>query len=74
MPIIAIDEPTICMTFTINTSPFFGKEGRYVTSRQLRDRLFREMESDVAIRVEETAQPDVYKVYGRGVLHLSILM
>ena len=74
MPIIAIDEPTISMTFTINTSPFFGKEGRYVTSRQLRDRLFREMESDVAIRVEETAQPDVYKVYGRGVLHLSILM
>ncbi len=74
MPIIAIDEPTISMTFTINTSPFFGKEGKYVTSRHLRDRLFREMESDVAIRVEETAQPDIYKVYGRGVLHLSILM
>ncbi|HID38772.1 MAG TPA: translational GTPase TypA [Calditrichaeota bacterium] len=74
MPIIAIDEPTMSMTFTINTSPFFGKEGKYVTSRHLHDRLFREMESDVAIKVEETAQPDVYKVYGRGVLHLSILM
>ncbi len=74
MPIIAIDEPTISMTFTINTSPFFGKEGKYVTSRHLRDRLLREMESDVAIKIEETAQPDVFKVYGRGVLHLSILM
>jgi len=74
MPIIAIDEPTISMTFTINTSPFYGKEGKYVTSRQLRDRLFRELESDVALRVEVGSTPDVYKVSGRGILHLSILI
>lgn len=74
MPIIAIDEPTISMNFTINNSPFFGKEGKYVTSRHLRDRLFRELESDVALRVESTASPDSYKVSGRGVLHLSILI
>ncbi|MCB0281493.1 MAG: translational GTPase TypA [Calditrichae bacterium] len=74
MPIIAIDEPTISMTFTINNSPFFGKEGKFVTSRHLRDRLFRELESDVALRVESTQSPDSYKVSGRGVLHLSILI
>ncbi len=74
MPLIAIDDPTISMTFTINTSPFFGKEGKYVTSRHLRDRLFQELESDVALRVEQTASPDSYKVSGRGILHLSILI
>ncbi len=74
MPLITIDEPTISMTFTINTSPFFGKEGKYVTSRHLRDRLMRELESDVALRVEEGASPDSYKVSGRGILHLSILI
>ncbi|RMH64142.1 MAG: translational GTPase TypA [Calditrichaeota bacterium] len=74
MPLIAIDDPTISMTFTINTSPFFGKEGKYVTSRHLRDRLFQELESDVALRVEQTGSPDSYKVSGRGILHLSILI
>ncbi len=74
MPLITIDEPTISMTFTINTSPFFGKEGKYVTSRHLRDRLYQELESDVALRVEPTASPDSYKVSGRGILHLSILI
>ncbi|HHJ52346.1 MAG TPA: translational GTPase TypA [Caldithrix abyssi] len=74
MPIVAIDEPTISMTFTINTSPFFGKEGKYVTSRHLQERLYREMESDVALYVEPGSSPDVFKVSGRGILHLSILM
>ncbi len=74
MPIVAIDEPTISMTFTINNSPFFGKEGKFVTSRHLHDRLYREMESDVALRVTDGGSPDVFKVSGRGVLHLSILM
>jgi GTP-binding protein len=74
MPIITIDEPTISMTFTINTSPFFGKEGKYVTSRHLQERLMRELEKDVALRVENTNSPDSYKVSGRGILHLSILM
>ncbi len=74
LPIIAIDEPTISMTFTINTSPFFGKEGKYVTSRQLHDRLMRETESDVALHVKTGSSPDVFKVSGRGILHLSILM
>ncbi|KAA3617883.1 MAG: translational GTPase TypA [Calditrichaeota bacterium] len=74
MPIIAIDEPTISLTFTINNSPFFGKEGKYVTSRHLRDRLMKELELDVALRVEPTSSPDSYKVSGRGILHISILM
>ncbi len=74
MPIVAIDEPTISMTFTINNSPFFGKEGKFVTSRHLHERLYREMESDVALRVADGGSPDVFKVSGRGVLHLSILM
>lgn len=71
---MSIDEPTMSMYFTINTSPFFGKEGDYVTSRHLRDRLFKETEKNLALRVEETDSPDSYNVYGRGVLHLSVLI
>ncbi len=71
---IHIDEPTMNMLFTINNSPFFGKEGKFVTSRHLRDRLYKEMEKNLALKVEETAQPDSYLVYGRGILHLSILI
>lgn len=74
MPLIAIDEPTISMTFTVNNSPFYGREGKYVTSRQLRDRLYKELESNVALRVQDTNSPDSYKVSGRGILHLSILI
>jgi len=74
LSIIAVDEPTISMTFTINNSPFFGREGKYVTSRHLHDRLFRELESDVALSVAEGSSTDVFKVSGRGILHLSILM
>ncbi len=71
---IAIDEPTMNMLFTINNSPFFGKEGKFVTSRHLRDRLYRETEKNLAMRVEETDSADSYLVYGRGILHLSILI
>jgi len=71
---ISIDEPTMNMLFTINNSPFFGKEGKFVTSRHLRDRLFKEIEKNLALRIEETGSPDSYQVYGRGVLHLSILI
>ena len=74
LPVISIDEPTISMTFTVNNSPFYGREGRFVTSRQLRDRLYKELEHDVALRVQETNSPDSYKVSGRGILHLSILI
>ncbi len=74
LPIIAIDEPTLTMNFMANTSPFFGQEGRFSTSRQLRERLFKEAERDMALRVEETMSADAYKVSGRGILHLSILM
>jgi GTP-binding protein len=74
LPRIAIDEPTINMVFTINNSPFYGKEGKYVTSRHLRDRLFKETEKNLALRVEETATEDKFLVYGRGVLHLSVLV
>jgi GTP-binding protein len=71
---IPIDEPTMSMLFTINTSPFFGKDGKFVTSRHLRDRLFKETEKNLALRVEETTSPDSYNVFGRGILHLSILI
>jgi GTP-binding protein len=74
MPRIAIDEPTINMLFTINNSPFFGKEGKFVTSRHLRDRLFKETEKNLALRVEETETEDKFLVFGRGVLHLSVLV
>jgi GTP-binding protein len=71
---IAVEEPTISVDFIVNNSPFAGREGKYVTSRQLRDRLFRELERNVALRVEETDSPDTHTVSGRGELHLGILM
>jgi GTP-binding protein len=71
---ISIDEPTMNMLFTINNSPFFGKEGKYVTSRHLRERLMKETEKNLAMRVEDTDSPDSLLVYGRGILHLSILI
>ena len=71
---VSIDEPTLSMTFGVNTSPFAGREGQFVTSRHLRDRLFKEVETNVAMKVEETDSPDVFKVSGRGELHLSILI
>ena len=74
LPVIAVDEPTISMIFGVNTSPFAGREGKYVTSRQLRERLDREALGNVAIRVEETDSPDQFKVSGRGELQLAILI
>ncbi|MBO1346355.1 MAG: translational GTPase TypA [Hormoscilla sp. GUM202] len=74
LPLIKVDEPTLQMTFSVNDSPFAGKEGDYVTSRQLRDRLLRELETNVALRVEETDSPDKFAVSGRGELHLGILI
>lgn len=74
LPRISIDEPTMSMLFLINNSPFYGQEGKYVTSRHLRDRLMRETEKNLALRVEETDSEDRFNVYGRGVLHLSILL
>lgn len=74
LEIIHIDEPTMNMLFTINNSPFFGKEGKFVTSRHLRDRLYKEMEKNLALKVIETESPDAYLVYGRGILHLSVLI
>jgi GTP-binding protein len=74
MPTMKIDEPTMSMLFTINNSPFFGKDGKFVTSRHLRDRLYKELEKNLAMRVEETSSPDSYIVFGRGILHLSVLI
>lgn len=74
LPRISIDEPTMNMLFTINNSPFFGREGKFVTSRHLRDRLFKEMEKNLALKVEATDSEDKFLVYGRGILHLSILI
>ncbi|NLJ42522.1 MAG: translational GTPase TypA [Bacteroidales bacterium] len=71
---IEVDEPTMSMVFTINNSPLFGKEGKFVTSRHLRSRLFRETEKNLALKVEETQSEDTFNVYGRGILHLSILI
>lgn len=74
LPTIKIDEPTMSMTFTINDSPFFGKEGKFVTSRHIKDRLIKETEKNLALRVEETDSADTFRVFGRGVLHLSVLI
>ncbi|ANA81653.1 GTP-binding protein TypA [Paenibacillus vortex V453] len=74
LPVLKIDEPTLQMTFLVNNSPFAGREGKWVTSRKLRDRLFKELETDVSLRVDETDSPDAYIVSGRGELHLGILI
>jgi GTP-binding protein len=74
MPPISIDEPSMSMLFTINNSPFFGKEGKFVTSRHVRDRLIKETEKNLALKVEDTDSPERLIVYGRGILHLSILI
>lgn len=74
LPFVAIDEPTISMMFMVNNSPFAGKEGKFVTSRHLRARLFKEVETNVSMRIEETESADTFKVYGRGELHLSVLI
>ncbi|TVR76709.1 MAG: translational GTPase TypA [Chitinophagaceae bacterium] len=74
LPPIHIDEPTMSMLFTINNSPFFGKDGKFVTSRHIRDRLLKETEKNLALKVEETDSPDNFIVHGRGILHLSILI
>lgn len=74
LPVIAIDEPTMNMQFSINNSPFFGREGKFVTSRNLRDRLMKELEKNLALRVHDTDDADKFLVYGRGILHLSVLV
>ena len=74
LPLIRVDEPTLQMTFSVNDSPFAGQEGKFVTSRQVRDRLVRELETNVALRVEETDSPEKFSVSGRGELHLGILI
>jgi GTP-binding protein len=74
LPIISVDEPTMSMTFSINNSPFFGKEGKFVTSRHIRDRLMKETEKNLALRVEETDSADSFLVFGRGILHLGVLV
>ena len=74
LPLLEIEEPTVKMQFISNNGPFAGKEGKYVTSRNLRDRLFKEIKSNVALRVEETPSPDTFDVLGRGELHLTVLI
>jgi GTP-binding protein len=74
LPLLTVDEPTVSMTFQVNNSPFAGQDGKYVTSRQIRDRLFKELIHNVALRVEDTEDPDKFRVSGRGELHLSILI
>ncbi len=74
LPPISVDEPTLAMTFQVNTSPMAGREGKFVTSRQMSERLYRELQSNVALRVEDTGEPDVFRVSGRGELHLTILI
>ena len=74
LPRIAIDEPTMSMTFTINDSPFFGRDGKYVTSRHIHDRLIKELDRNLALRVKKADNEDVWTVFGRGVLHLSVLI
>ena len=74
LPPIQVDEPTLAMNFQVNTSPLAGREGKFVTSRQIRERLMRELQSNVALRVEDTSEPDIFRVLGRGELHLTILI
>ncbi|MEK6622502.1 MAG: translational GTPase TypA [Planctomycetota bacterium] len=74
LPLISIDEPTLSMIFSVNNSPFCGQDGKYVTSRNLRERLYRELRANVALKVEDTASPDALRVSGRGLLHLSVLI
>jgi GTP-binding protein len=74
LPAISVDEPTLSMMFQVNTSPLAGREGKFVTSRQIRERLMRELERNVALRVEDTGEPDIFRVAGRGELHLTILI
>ncbi len=74
LPPIHIDEPTMSMIFTTNTSPFFGKEGKYVTSQKIRERLWKELEKNLALKVEDTDSADTFRVFGRGILHLSVLI